>query len=532
VLEGSVRKMGNRVRITAQLIEARSDSHLWSQSYDRELENIFAVQEEISVAIVAALKEHLGLQVEVAPRVIAAANTEAHDAYLRGRYLVVQRTAATIEGAVREFEKAISLDPNYALAHAELAMATLLQRLSVYGALHHGEAVARAAPHTKRAMALDPNLAEAHVATAYLLWVQDNPEEALTHFEQAIQLNPNYSMAYYWMAFILSELGRYKEEIAMVATTRRIDPLSRPAINYHNNLLISRNRLDEADRELEKIASIYPAIYADAKGQLAGVGGKWANMVLGSMDALQIDPDGAIYRSYLSGLFALIGLEKEALAISESPMSLVALRILGKPGERVTKAEARLAEDPTGRFSRRDVGMALAAAGDYARARPILEEMWQRSGGRVTRGVFRRTGAAALIAIRRDAGDEAGVGELLAAARDNVRRNREAGFTGTDWMFSLIYEEGLVAYLSGERDRGLALIARGAEDGFFIPLREAYLQVLYDDPGFGPILASQEARQIRERQKFLNVVCTDNPYAAFWQPAERTCERFAAVGEN
>ena len=88
VLEGSVRKAGKKVRITAQLIEARSDTHLWSETYDRELANIFAVQDEISAAIVIALKEHLGLQVAAAPRVIATANTEAHEAYLRGRYLV------------------------------------------------------------------------------------------------------------------------------------------------------------------------------------------------------------------------------------------------------------------------------------------------------------------------------------------------------------------------------------------------------------------------------------------------------------
>ena len=125
VLEGSVRKAGPHVRITTQLINASNGFHLWSETYDRELENIFAVQDEISAAIVGALKEHLGLQVEATPRVIAAANTEAHEAYLRGRYLVVQRTRATIEGAIREFEKAIALDPEYALAHAELAIATV-----------------------------------------------------------------------------------------------------------------------------------------------------------------------------------------------------------------------------------------------------------------------------------------------------------------------------------------------------------------------------------------------------------------------
>jgi TolB-like protein len=113
VLEGSVRKADLQIRITAQLVDARSGFHLWSETYDRELANIFAVQDEISAAIVEALKEHLGLQVEAAPRMIAAANNDAHEAYLRGRHLVVQRTKATIEGAVREFERNWRLRPSF-----------------------------------------------------------------------------------------------------------------------------------------------------------------------------------------------------------------------------------------------------------------------------------------------------------------------------------------------------------------------------------------------------------------------------------
>ena len=97
---------------------------------------------------------------------------------------------------------------------------------------------------------------------------------------------------------------------------------------------------------------------------------------------------------------------------------------------------------------------------------------------------------------------------------------------------SVDYDEGLAAYLTGEREKGLALIAKAAEDGVFIMPREAYLQVLYDDPGFAPIRVRQEARQARERERFLAIVCTDNPYAAVWQPEEGTCERFAVAARN
>ncbi len=530
VLEGSVRKAGPHVRVTTQLINASNGFHLWSETYDRELENIFAVQDEISAAIVGALKEHLGLQAEAAPRVIAAANTEAHDAYLRGRHLVVQRSPAALEGAVREFEKAIALDPDYALAHAELAIATSLR--SAYGGLTYGEAIARATPHVELAMALDPTLAEAHAAAGRLLMTQWKPEEPLMHFRRAIQINPNYSIVYTWMAIVLDSLGRYDEAFLMRETALRLDPLSMPAIFNYTFGLINRNRLAEADRELEKLVSFAPVSYANLRGIRTSFGGEWANAVLGNLDALRIEPDRLTTRNALTLNFTRIGLEKEALAISEHPLPAV-LSWLGKPGDAVTSAEARLAENPNRLRALRDLGLALASAGDYARARPILKETWQRSGGRITCcNLFQIDSAAALIAIRRDAGEEAEVGELLAAIRDNVRRYHKAGIIRDDLDFSVDYEEGLTAYLAGEPEKGLALIAKGAEDGFFIPQREAYLQVLYDDPGFAPIRASQEARQAREREKFLAVVCTDNSYAAVWRPAEGTCEQYAAAGEN
>ena len=196
-------------------------------------------------------------------------------------------------------------------------------------------------------------------------------------------------------------------------------------------------------------------------------------------------------------------------------------------------AEARLAEEPNSLTARRDLGMALAAAGDYARAGPILEEMWQRSGRRVTRsGLFWSISAAALIASRLDASEDAEVGELLAAIKDNVRRYREAGISTYGLCCGVDYEAGLGEYLAGNRESGLALIAKAAEDGTFILPAEAYLQTIYDDPDFAPIRANQETRQARERERFLTIVCTDNPYAAVWQPEEGTCERFAAAGGN
>ena len=525
ILEGSVRKDDNQVRITAQLIEARSDTHLWSETYDRELVNIFKVQDEISVAIIGALKERLGLEIEAAPLRMAATNTEAHDAYLRGRYLVVQRTPATIEGAVREFEKAITLDPNYALAHAELAIATSV--LSYYSDQDKNDTIVQPQLYVERALALDPKLAEAHAAKGLLLMQRNAWGEAVIALEQAIQINPSYSLVHTWMRNTLVELGRYEDAFSTNEKALILDPLSKPAISNYLQDLIATNRLGDADWELEKIATIYPDIYAVWQGALKAVGGEWAYVALGSLDALLIVPKGTIYRNALSFGLAIIGLDQEAFTVSEEVPAYV-FSLLGRPLDAVSKAEEFKAKDPTYPYYSIELGRTLAAAGEYARAKPILEKMWQQYDRRITVGdSFTIAQATALIAARLKVGEEARVGELLAAIKDNVRRYREAGITRI-----ADYEEGLAAYLSGEHERGLALLSRAAENGYFILPKEAYLQTLYDDPGFTPILANQEARQARERKRFLDIVCTDNPYVAVWQPAVGTCERFAAEGGN
>ncbi|MCH7829491.1 MAG: tetratricopeptide repeat protein, partial [Proteobacteria bacterium] len=355
-------------------------------------------------------------------------------------------------------------------------------------------------------MALDSSLAEAHAATGFVLWIQEqeNLEEALTQFEQAIQINPNYSIVYTWMGGILDDdLGRYKEAFIAAETALRLNPLSMPANFNYIMSLINRNRLDEADRKIEKWAPIRPGASGFARSYRTSVGGKWANFILGVLDGARMGMEHPFAWNDAAWHFAVIGLEKEALAISESPQ-LVVLRTLGKPEDAITTAQARLAEDPESLDARSELGLALASAGDYVRARPILEQMWQRSGGRVAGRLFQFDHAAALIDIRRADGEEAKVGELIAAIKDDVRRNREAGIIRASLCCSVDYEEGLAAYLAGERERGLALIAKGQEDGYFIPPKEAYLQVLYDDPGFAPIRASQEARQKRERDRFLD----------------------------
>jgi tetratricopeptide (TPR) repeat protein len=336
------------------------------------------------------------------------------------------------------------------------------------------------------------------------------------------------------MAFSLVNLGRYDEGVAALEKAAQLDPLSRPISSSYVAWLIAVNRLAEAEEELDKLASIHPATHATRRCRLTSLDGKWAIAVLANLDALRPEPDSIMIRHELALSFATIDLSREALALGRPPQPYVRIyTLLGKHEDAVAAAKAALAENSISSHHGRNLGLALAAADDYVNARPILEEIWQRSGKRVTRnGPIRWPSAAALVVMRRDAGDEGGADELVAAMRADIGRKKEAGATLTDAEDSVDYSEGLAAYLAGERETGLALIARAVEYGFFIPPYEAYLQTLYNDPGFAPIRASQEARQVREREKFLAIVCHDNPYATVWQPAEGTCEQFAAANRN
>ncbi len=327
------------------------------------------------------------------------------------------------------------------------------------------EAIAIAEPYAERAMALDPTLAQAHAATGYVWVTPETIEIAVTHFRRAIELNPNYSDAYLWLGNFLNVLGHYDETFSMHEKAVRLNPLSLPANANYARGLIERNRLDEANRQLEKLASIAPGYYARSglHGIRSSLGGRWADGLLASLDSLRYNTNSSAPID-LPYWFAVIGLEKEALAIFETPPPFV-FTFMGRPAEEIAAAEARLANEPPGLYSRLALGLALADAGEYARARDPLEKFWHQNNNLVTSEYFTADAAMALIAIRRDAGEEAGVGELQAAIQDNVRRYHEAGITRGTVLWSVDYEEGIATFLAGDHEQGLAYIAKGAEDG-------------------------------------------------------------------
>jgi TolB-like protein len=226
VLEGSVRRDDRRVRITAQLIDATTGYHLWSNTYDREVEDMFAVQDEIAGAIVSALLGQLDVPTGIGSRHVAP--PEARDAYWQGRAQWNRRDAAGVPGALRLFERALTVDPEFAEAYAGLADAYALMPQVVPG-IDPAVAFARAEGAAKKALELDPDLAEAHASLGLVLALTGDRAGALTSLDKALALNPSHAAALHWRGNVLAESGQLASASADLAGAAKLDPLS-PAI--------------------------------------------------------------------------------------------------------------------------------------------------------------------------------------------------------------------------------------------------------------------------------------------------------------
>lgn len=251
VLEGSVRKSGNRIRITAQLIEAGSDKHLWSETYDRKLTDIFAIQDEISLAIVDALKSKLGLDTQLASRDMNEVNLDAHNEYLQGRFYVEKRTLRDLEKALEHFENAIEIDQNYAPAWMGKAMASLFLSEDHYGNILPDIAISNARPAAEKALALDATLAESYAIMGIIEATDKDNEKAIVNYQKAIVLNPNYADAYNW--YSRADGGKSLE---LKEKAVRLDPMSIVINVGYGDLLRRTLQFDKATEVAQHILDI------------------------------------------------------------------------------------------------------------------------------------------------------------------------------------------------------------------------------------------------------------------------------------
>ncbi len=225
ILEGSVRKAGERVRISIQLIDVGTEAPIWAQKYDRDMRNVFEIQTDIADQVANALRVKLLKENRTRIEDKAPEDIAAYSLYLRGRYYWNRRSKTDLEKAIEQFEQAIKKDPSYALAYAGLADCYTLMGRHRY--LSGDDAFAKARGYAEKALRLDDNLAEAHSSIAAVLFNYDwDWKAAEAQFRRAIALNPNYATAHYWLSLLLQTTGNLTEAMSEAEKAQALDPLS------------------------------------------------------------------------------------------------------------------------------------------------------------------------------------------------------------------------------------------------------------------------------------------------------------------
>ncbi len=263
ILEGSVRRTPDRVRITAQLIQTSDQTHLWAETYDRKLADVLDIQRDVARRISRSLAVELIPEQQAALGRTSTKNTAAHEAYLKGRYFWNRRTEEGFAKALEYFDQAIRHDPGYALAYAGLADA--YDSLGLYGGIPPGAARLRAKEAALKALEIDDKLAEAHTSLAYAMVLFDwDWPGAEKEFKRAVELDPNYLTGHHWYGLFLTLMGRFDEALRQIDLALKPDPLSMVMNSHKGWILYFAHRFPQAISQLRKaldIDPLYPLTY-------------------------------------------------------------------------------------------------------------------------------------------------------------------------------------------------------------------------------------------------------------------------------
>jgi len=370
VIEGSTMRAGGRVRITAQLIEAVADQHLWAQSYEGDLRDTLALQSRVARAIADAIRVNMQPKEQAALKNVKAVSPDAYEAYLKGRYFWNKRTADGLKRAKDYFETAVALAPDYAPAYSGLADTFALLGDWQYGVMASTEALPAAKAAAIKALQLDNTLGEAHTSLGFAFsgfdwdWVSAERE-----FRRAIDLNPGYATAHHWYAWHLSLMGRHNQAIAEMREARSRDPLSLIINADLAEILLIAHRLDESAQQSRRTIEM-DRDFALAHNQLAEAylqKGRGDDAIAEFQKAVRLSENSPVCVANLARAYASSGRSAEAE------------KLLTGPKNRSNAAYSNAAE----------IAMIYAALGDKAQAVGWLERAYNE---RVNPGVLLRPG--------------------------------------------------------------------------------------------------------------------------------------------
>jgi serine/threonine-protein kinase len=313
LLEGSVRRAGSRVRVVAQLIDAKSDQHRWAETYDRELTDIFAIQTDVALQIAGALEAELTHEEQTRIRREPTDDIQAYQLYLQGKHCLTRWTQEGTDRGLKYLEQAVARDPDYALAYATIGWAYTELALGVAGSLPAGEAFRRAKAAVARALQIDSGLAEAHAVLGHLKYASDYDwAGAEAELKRAIELNPNSGEAYDFYGLMLSSLERYDEAIEMQRRAHALDPLAHRMDMV--TTLLRAGRYDEALRAVTRVLEVEPqlALAHATLGWVYLLTGKPGQGTAALEKAVSLSPDSTLFLAQVGQAYARVGRTEEA----------------------------------------------------------------------------------------------------------------------------------------------------------------------------------------------------------------------------
>jgi len=315
VLDGTIRRSGDWLRIGVQLVSVRDDAPAWATQFDARSTDLFALEDKISQELAEELRLRLSRQERDRLTRSATRHPEAYDAYLRGRYFWNRRTFEGLTKGIESFHRAIELDPDFALAYAGLADCRVL--LPLHGAVAPRDVFPQAIAAAERALELDDSLAEAHTSLAYARFMYERRwEEAERGFRRALELSPGYATAHQWYSFLLAALGRHGEAIAQARQARELDPLSL-VINSDLGMVLSFARDPMAEGQIRRTLELDPS-FAYARFEL-GIAlqqqGRLDEAVAELALASSMAPENPVTQAALGQALARAGRTEEARKI-------------------------------------------------------------------------------------------------------------------------------------------------------------------------------------------------------------------------
>ncbi len=521
VLEGSVRKADIRVRVTAQLIEADTGYHLWSETYDRKLDDIFAIQDDISTAIVAALSDTLNLNIDAAPQVLAAANPDAYNAYLLAQFQINKRNNQDIKASIISYERALEYDPDYAPAHAGIGLAWFLLRADSgsYGTLSLEESLSKSLPHIERALELDPNLPEALGVMGLIHSARYQEEAAISYFERSLALNPSLTDVRNWYSGSLGEIGEIEKSLQQMEKAYESDPLSILTLTNYSNALVIRRRFDKLEPVLDGLSLMDPARGASVRGDVLVSDGHAAEGIEQWLRAVDLDSSSFRARSQAAAGLWNIGLRDAGISIWPRPDDLLDLVSAGTDFDYILElAQQRFNDDPNDPLTLSSLAWAQWDAGNKEEGRRLAERHL-RSLEDSQRPIDFINYMFVLDAWHR--GDQETVLQLIGPLEAAVD---EALASGVD-IFFLHLGKAMISQMLGHADGAKEHLSRAATRNVMPVERMTYMYKLagWDEiPEFAEIRLRHREYIDTEREKLLKVACGPDGFDV-WQPSAAAC---------